>query len=529
VAAEVAGRLVRRGPVRAWIAPGTALGEVIAPDADADVLLTRPDCRIVKLQRKVVVGRIATADGVLWVKRYTVFAARVALASVGRASPAFGAWAGAAALAARGFATPEVVAAIEFRRAGMLVKSFFVTREVPDAETADRRWAEILADPVADRRRRHRRALARALGRLFGALHTAGVYHNDLKDVNVLVQGPPEEPRLVLLDLERVRVQAAVPWRRRVKNLVQLDRTLGRAATRADRARFLDAYLEGRRDRALRRRWAGAVRTSAAAKDRGKARGEPAAQPSVTCTVVCQDESAQIAACLETVAWCDELVVIDGGSRDDTVETVQQFTERVFHNPWPGYVAQKRFALEQSRGDWVLNLDADERVPHELATEIRHVLAAVPDGVDGFSIPRLVSYLGRWWYRGGWYPRPVLRLVRRSHAHWGGTDPHDRAEVPGTVRRLSHPLLHYTYEDVADHLRTVGRLTAVAAAQARPRTRVGAGRLVVEPGWRFVRAYLLKGGWREGLPGLFVAATDAFYVILRWSRVWERRRGEGDA
>jgi len=526
---ESAGRLVRRGPVRAWIAPGIALGEVIAPDADADVLLTRPDCRIVKLQRKVMVGRIATTAGVLWVKRYTVFAARVALASVGRTSPAFGAWAGAAALGARGFATPEVVAAIEFRRGGMLAKSFFVTREVPDAQTADRRWAEILADPTPARRRAHRRALARALGRLFGALHAAGVYHNDLKDVNVLVQGPPEDPRLVLLDLERVRVQPAVPWRRRVKNLVQLDRTLGRAATRTDRARFLDAYLDGRRDRALRRRWASAVRTTAAAKDRGKPPAQTAKTSRVTCTVVCQDESAQIAACLETVAWCDELVVIDGGSRDDTVTTVRQFTEHVLHNPWPGYVAQKRFALEHSTGDWVLNLDADERVPHELATEIRRVLTGVPPGVDGFSIPRLVSYLGRWWYRGGWYPRPVLRLVRRSHARWGGTDPHDRAEVTGTVRRLVHPLLHYTYEDVADHLRTVGRLTAVAAAQARPRTRVGVGRLVVEPGWRLFRAYVLKGGWREGVPGLFVAATDAFYVILRWSRVWERRRREGDA
>ena len=519
-----AGRLVRRGSVRAWIAPGVALGEVIAPDGDADVLLTRPDCRIVKLQRKVVVGRIAGAAGVLWVKRYTVFAARVALASVARTSPAFGAWEGAAALRTRGFAVPDVVAAIEFRHAGMLVKSFFVTREVPDARTADLRWADILADPQARRRRAHRRALARALGRLFGALHAAGLYHNDLKDVNVLVQGPPEEPRLVLLDLERVRVLSNVPWRRRVKNLVQLDRTLGRQATRADRARFLDAYLEGARDRGLRRRWASAIRTTAAAKDRGKAPPETAAPARVTCTVVCQDESAQIAACLETVRWCDELVVIDGGSRDDTVETVRQFTEHVLHNPWPGYVAQKRFALEHSSGDWVLNLDADERVPHELATEIRRALARVPDHVDGFSIPRLVSYLGRWWYRGGWYPRPVLRLVRRSHARWAGTDPHDRAEVPGTVRRLTHPLLHYTYDDVADHLRTVGRLTAVAAAQVRPRTRVGVGRMVIEPGWRLMRAYVLRGGWREGVPGLFVAATDAFYVMLRWARVWERRR-----
>jgi hypothetical protein len=172
----------------------------------------------------------------------------------------------------------------------------------------------------------------------------------------------------------------------------------------------------------------------------------------------------------------------------------------------------------------VLNLDADERVSDELAGEIRRALAAVPDGVDGFAIPRLVSYLGRWWYRGGWYPRPVVRLVRRTATRWGGTDPHDRAEVKGRVLRLRAPIFHYTYDDVADHLRTVSKLTAVGAAEVPRGRRVGLGRLVVEPAWRFLRAYVIKRGFREGLPGFFVAATDAFYVFLRWARVWDRER-----
>jgi tRNA A-37 threonylcarbamoyl transferase component Bud32 len=512
------------------VAPGVGLGAVVARDGDADHLLTRPDCRIVKMQRKVVVGRITTAAGALYVKRYNVFAARVALASVGRASPAFAAWQAATALQARGFATPELVAAVEFRRLGMLTRSFFVTREVEDAATADRRWQAILADRDGARRRVARRALARALGELFRRLHAAGIYHADLKDVNILVRGHSDAPACVLLDLERVRVGRRVGHRRRVKNLVQLARTLGSQATAADRARFLRAYLGTVSDRAARRRWAAEVHRSARRKGPGE---QPAAAAPgavrVSCTVICQDEEAALAPCLESVAWCDEIVVVDGGSTDGTLAVVGRFTDRVFTNPWPGYRAQKQFALDRASGEWVLNLDADERVTPELASEIRAHLATVPPEVAGFAIPRLVSYLGRWWRLGGWYPRRVVRLVRRTATTWGGTDPHERAEVRGRVVALEQPILHYTYASIADHLRSANKLTAVASQQRRLPLRVGFARLVAEPSWRFLRAYVVRGSAREGLPGLFMAATDAFYVFLRWGKVWERRYGEAGA
>jgi hypothetical protein len=172
----------------------------------------------------------------------------------------------------------------------------------------------------------------------------------------------------------------------------------------------------------------------------------------------------------------------------------------------------------------VLNLDADERVTSELADEIRAVLPAVPRDVGGYAIPRLVPYLGRWWYRGGWYPRRIVRLLRRDGARWGGTDPHERAEVPGRIVPLANPILHYSYRDIADHLRTVNRLTAVAAEQIPRGRRAGASRLMIEPAWRFLRSWVLKRGLLEGIPGFFVAATDAFYAFLRWARIWERER-----
>jgi Glycosyl transferase family 2/Lipopolysaccharide kinase (Kdo/WaaP) family len=522
---EMDERPLVRGPMRAWVAPGVDPYELIRPDGDPDRLLTRPECRIVKLQPKVIVGRIETADGPLWVKRYNVFAWRLRLASLWRASPARGAWRGARAVAARGFAAPEPVAAIERWQVGVLRASFFVTREVRDAVTADVRWRQILAEPDAARRRGARRIFAQRLGDLFRRLHEAGVYHNDLKDVNVMVCGPADAPTFVLLDLEHVRVVPRLGRRRRRKNLVQIERTLGRLASSSDRQRFLAAYLGSGTNRTARRVWAETIVRSAARKDRMKRSAPAGPIPTLSCTVVCQNEEASIAYCLESVAWCDEIVVVDGGSTDRTVEIARRFTPRILTNPWPGYRGQKAFALAAATGEWVLNLDADERVTPELAAEIRNALATVPVGVDGFAVPRLVCYLGRWWYRGGWYPRRVVRVVRRARTRWGGTDPHERAEVTGRVQKMRWPILHYTYTDISDHLRSLNKLTAVAAGQVRASRKVGGGRLALEPAWRFLRAYCVRRGALDGFRGFFVAATGAFYVFLRWAKVVERRDG----
>jgi hypothetical protein len=519
----------RRGDWREWLADGVTAAALAPPHGNPDHLLTRADCEIVKLQPKVVVGRIATPLGTLWVKRHTVFAWRLAAASLLRRSPAETAWHGARLLREHGFVVPETLGALERRRAGLLVASFFVTRDVAGAETADRRWAAILAEPDPGRRRRARRALARALGGLFRRLHAAGIYHGDLKDVNVLVRGPDDAPELVLLDLEQVHRVGRVRTARCEKNLVQLARTLGRRASATDRARFLRSYLPDA-DRAMRRAWARAVTRRVRRKDRRRGTTPTAAArvPSVTCTVICQDEEDVLRGCLASVAWCDEIVVVDGGSRDGTLALARAFTDRVLTHAWPGYRAQKQFALDHARSEWVLNVDADERVTPELAAEMRARLAVVRDDVGGFAVPRLVCYLGRWWFRGDWYPRRVVRLVRRDVTIWGGTDPHERAEPRGTVAPLHWPLIHYSYADIADHLRSVNKLTDVAAGQARLPGHIGGSRLVLEPAWRFVRAGIVRGGVLEGFPGLFVAATGAFYVFLRWAKVWERRRRELD-
>ncbi|MBI2963464.1 MAG: glycosyltransferase family 2 protein [Deltaproteobacteria bacterium] len=244
-------------------------------------------------------------------------------------------------------------------------------------------------------------------------------------------------------------------------------------------------------------------------------------RPQISAIVVCLNEEDNIRACLESVSWCDEVVVVDARSTDRTREIVREFTDRIFVRDWPGYREQKQFALDQARLEWVLNLDADERVSPELHAEIQRELADGAPGVDGFYVPRLVHYLGRWWYRGGWYPDYRLRLFRRRKATWGGVNPHEKVLVRGRTRRLSGSLLHFTYADVSQHLLTVNRLTDISAVETLKRGAVKRRRLLVGPAWRFFRSLVIDRGVLEGWPGLFVAATAGFYVFLKYAKALE--------
>lgn len=251
-----------------------------------------------------------------------------------------------------------------------------------------------------------------------------------------------------------------------------------------------------------------------------------AARPRISATIICFNEEASIRAALESVAWCDEIVVVDSFSTDRTVAICREFTDRIFQRPWPGFVEQKAFALEQARYPWVLNLDADERVSPALRREVERILGAAR--ADGYYIPRLVYYLGRWWWRGGWYPDYRLRLFRRDHAVWGGVDPHEKVLLRGRSARLQSSLLHYTYRDISAHVATINSFTGVAAREIRLRGRaISVHDMVLRPVWRFVRFYLLRRGFMEGIAGLFVAQSAAFYVFMKYAKVWESERRGG--
>lgn len=238
--------------------------------------------------------------------------------------------------------------------------------------------------------------------------------------------------------------------------------------------------------------------------------------------VVCFNEEENIGRCLQSLKWCDEIVVVDSHSTDRTVEICRQFTDNVIQRPWAGYRAQKEFAHSRATKDWVLMVDADEEVPPELQREILGALSTDNGRYTGYSLPRLVFYLYRWWRRGGWYPDYDVRLFRRDRARWGGQEPHEKIIVDGPVRRLGHPLHHYSYRDIEDHLQRINRFTSISSRELKnDRRRWRAGDALLRPAFRFFRSYCLDRGFMEGFAGFYVAASSAFYVFLKYAKLWE--------
>jgi glycosyltransferase involved in cell wall biosynthesis len=246
--------------------------------------------------------------------------------------------------------------------------------------------------------------------------------------------------------------------------------------------------------------------------------------PPLTVTIITRNESANIAAALESVSWADEIVLVDAESTDDTVAIARRFTARVIVREWPGYVAQKNFAAEQACHDWILSLDADERVSPALANEMRSVLHVAPREA-GFRLPRASFYLGRWLRSTDWYPDFQLRLYDRRRARWDGRYVHESVKADGPVRTLRGELLHYPYRDIAHHVQTIDRYTTLVAEQAAERgKRASVVDVLVRPPLAFLRNYLLRLGVRDGQAGLVVSLLNSYYVFLKFAKLWERQR-----
>lgn len=251
------------------------------------------------------------------------------------------------------------------------------------------------------------------------------------------------------------------------------------------------------------------------------------AKPEISAIVVCFNEEENIGACLESLKWCDEIVVVDSFSTDRTVEICRRYTDRVIQRLWAGYREQKAFAHSQATKEWVLLVDADERVSAGLKEEIPAALDHRGGDCAAFAVPRLVYYLGRWWWRGGWYPDYDIRLFQRDRATWGGLNPHERIVVEGRVRRLQQPLYHFSYRNIDDHLKRINDFTSISAKELLLQ---GKRWLwfdnLLRPPFRFFRSYILKRGLLEGFPGFFVAVTAAIYVFLKYAKLRELELGE---
>jgi len=241
----------------------------------------------------------------------------------------------------------------------------------------------------------------------------------------------------------------------------------------------------------------------------------------LTVTVITRNEAANLAAALDSVRWADEIIVVDAESTDETAAIARRYTERVIVRGWPGYVEQKNFAAAQAGHDWILSLDADERVSPELAAEIRAVLAA-PPAAAGFRLPRVTFHFGRWIRSTDWYPDYQLRLYDRRRARWAGRYVHESVQADGPVARLTHELHHYAYRDLSHHMQTMDRYTTLAARQMfEDGQRAGWLDVLVLPRFAFFRNYILRGGFRDGMAGLVISVMNAQYVALKFAKLWE--------
>jgi glycosyltransferase involved in cell wall biosynthesis len=250
----------------------------------------------------------------------------------------------------------------------------------------------------------------------------------------------------------------------------------------------------------------------------------------VSALVMAGNEEEGIRDCLESVAWADEIVVVDSCSTDRTAEIAREYTDRVIIKPWQGYVRQKQWALSKARYPWILFVDADERVTPGLRGEILEELARDPIPYAGYLLPRRVCYMGRWIRHGDWYPDYKLRLFLAEHGRVTGEEPHDRVEVSGPLKRLKRDLLHYTYRDLGDHLATVNRFSTISARGMYHRgQRCGLGAILFRPVIRFLRSYVLRRGFLDGIPGLIAALVVAFGVFAKYVKLFELRLGRGGA
>ena len=246
----------------------------------------------------------------------------------------------------------------------------------------------------------------------------------------------------------------------------------------------------------------------------------------LSAVLITRDEADRIGACLASLWFCDEIVVVDSHSTDATREIARAHGARVIERDWPGYRTQKQFAVDAASHDWVLCIDADEVVSAALAAEI---LALRRDGLDAaacWTMPRSTEYFGRMIRHGNWYPDRVRRLFDRRRAHWGGREIHEKVLVDGRVGKLGGDIEHYAYRNLQDQLR---RLAQYAALMARALHEEGRRahwwHLLLAPAWRGFRGLVIKGGWRDGWRGLAIAWIEANYVRQKFFALWLLERG----
>jgi glycosyltransferase involved in cell wall biosynthesis len=247
---------------------------------------------------------------------------------------------------------------------------------------------------------------------------------------------------------------------------------------------------------------------------------------SISISVICFNEEKNIRRCLESSGWADEIVVVDSMSHDRTVEIAREYTDKVYEREWPGYVNQKNFALSKCKGDWILSIDADEEISHALQDEIQREIRK-EDAKDGYRMPRLSFYQGRWIRHSGFYPDMQLRLFRKHRGRWVGKRVHERVDVDGAVGHLQNNLLHFPYRGIiSGQLKAVDQFSGLLAQNMYDEgKRCHLLPMLFRPPFKFFEVYVLKLGFLDGMAGFIIARTSAYAMFVRYVKLRELWNG----
>ncbi|MCB0365804.1 MAG: glycosyltransferase family 2 protein [Bdellovibrionales bacterium] len=248
----------------------------------------------------------------------------------------------------------------------------------------------------------------------------------------------------------------------------------------------------------------------------------------VSLVIITHNEEQNIERCIQSVPFAADIVVLDSGSTDRTVDIARRLGARVRIEPWRGFQKQKTRAMALALHDWIVSLDADEALSEEAAKEIQTLLDANSMDKDGYELPRITYHLGRWIRNGGWYPDRQLRFFHREKCKWTETEVHERV-TGDNIGRLKGAILHWSFNDLADQIETINRYSGLMAQEWDNKGKSYSSiKLVTKPIGKFIEKFFVKGGYKDGVPGLIIAIASSFAVFLRFAKLWERKHMKAD-
>ncbi len=241
----------------------------------------------------------------------------------------------------------------------------------------------------------------------------------------------------------------------------------------------------------------------------------------VSAVIICKNEEKNIAGCLQSISWCDEIVIIDGYSTDNTFNIAKLYSDKVLQNEWKSFADQREFALTKAKYEWIFSLDADERCTKELENEIKSLLQNESLTQSGFEIPRKSFFLNRWIRHGGWYPNFQLRLFKKTAARVSERLVHESYVVNGHTARIKNDILHYTVTSISEYVNKINLYSTLSAREKSLKRKVNFIDIHFYPIFAFFHQYILKGNLLDGMGGLMVSKFHMITKLLNNIKIWE--------